>query len=90
MKSRFCPRNQSTRTTCLTPTTKSSTSSAKKTSWDSDISVTSVSFSIISIVLKTSEAWVILLIKVTFMPILIFGITNGIDLGVVGSSKAST
>jgi hypothetical protein len=24
------------------------------------------------------------------MPILIFGITNGIDLGVVGSSKAST
>jgi len=44
-----------------------------------------VSFSIVFVVLKTLKACVPMLIKVTFAPTSIFGITNGMGLGETGS-----
>jgi len=106
LKSRFHPWHQSPKTTCLTPTTKSSTScslvvsigyslvvsidSTKKIGWGSTLLIIGVSFSFIFGVLKTSKAWVILKIKVTSTPTMIYGIINGIGFGVKHSSKAST
>jgi hypothetical protein len=48
-----------------------------------------VSFSIVSVVLKTLEACVIMSIKVTFAPTPIYSITNGIGLGVTCFSISS-
>jgi len=45
-----------------------------------------VSFSTVFGVLKTLEACVTMLIKITSTPTPIFGITNGMDFGVIGSS----
>ncbi len=54
--------------------------SAKGTDWDHGPFAVGVSFNIVFGVLKTLEAWVILLIKVTFMPTPISSITNGMVL----------
>jgi len=61
--------------------------STKGIGWDFSLLVTSVSFSTISRVLKSSKAWVILSIKVTSMPTPIFCITNGIGFGARGFPK---
>jgi len=96
LKTRFCPQNQSLKTTCFTLVIKSSTScshvvligSTKGTSLNPSLSSTSVSFNIISRILKTSEACLIMSIKVTFAPI--FGIINETSLGVTSHSNPST
>jgi hypothetical protein len=98
LKTKFRPWNQSPRTTYCTHVAKPSksfspivlTSSTKGIYLDLGHSTTSVSFNTISKVLKTSKACVIVLIKMTFTLITIFGIINGIGLGIIDSSNSFT